>query len=61
MKKKHDVEICIHNVEWTQEDANHLFRTRFATLRVRLVARQLGQGRPLTSSLIPPILRDNWG
>jgi hypothetical protein len=29
------------------------------SLRVCLVAGQLGQGRPLTSSLVPPILRDN--
>jgi hypothetical protein len=31
------------------------------SLRVRLVAGQPGQGRLLASSLVPPILRDNWG
>jgi hypothetical protein len=30
-------------------------------LRVCLVAGQAGHGRPLASSLVPPILRDNWG
>jgi hypothetical protein len=30
-------------------------------VRVCLVAGQLGQGRPLASSLVPPILRDNRG
>jgi hypothetical protein len=31
------------------------------TIRVCLVARQLGQGRLLSSSLVAPILRDNRG
>jgi hypothetical protein len=46
-----------------QETVLSSFMSHEATqpLRVCLVAGQLGQGRSLVSSLVPPILRDNWG
>jgi hypothetical protein len=35
--------------------------TRLCSFKARVWQGQPGQGRPLTSSLVPPILRDNWG
>ena len=46
---------------WTKGvDASTKLLDLVATLRVCLVAGQPGQGRPLASSLVSQILRDNW-
>jgi hypothetical protein len=58
------IEVWVCNIPRLHKHSTFFFsNTSYicGSTRVSLVAGQPGQGRPLVSSLVPPILRDNWG
>jgi hypothetical protein len=64
LKNLERIEVRVCNIPRLHKHSTFFFsNTSYicGSTRVSLVAGQPGQGRPLVSCLVPPILRDNWG